>query len=67
VLSDNCLSKYITIVWFETGLLSLSLILNFGISGMSGFKLSLKPKLKCHFMFWFNLGFKPVLGFKSRF
>jgi len=63
VFSDTCLSKYITIIWSETGLLSLSLVLNFGFSG----KFSFKPELEYHFVFRLNLGFKPVLGFKPRF
>ena len=53
VFSDNCLSKYIIIVWFEAGLLSLSLFCNqnFGLvlavtAGKYGFKTGLKPKLK---------------------
>jgi len=40
---------------------------NFGFTGKSGLKLGVKPKLNCHFMFWLNLGLKPVLGFKLRF
>jgi len=60
-------------VWSKTGLLSLSLVRNknFGYIGFSskfGFKFGLKPKLKHHFMFQLNFGFKPVLvsnqGFK---
>jgi len=43
------------------------LVSNFVFSGKYGFKLGLKPKLKCHFMFQLNFGFKPVFGFKSRF
>jgi len=58
MFSDNFLSKYSTIVWFETR----TFVSNFG------FKLGLKPKLKRHFMFHLNFGFKPVLvsnqGFK---
>jgi len=56
VFSDNCLSKYIMIIWFETGLLSLSY----------GFKLGLKPKLKRHFVL-VNFGLKPVFYSKPRF
>jgi len=39
LMNDNCLSKCIRKVWFETGLLKLSsvldqtLVLNFGLSG----------------------------------
>ena len=36
------------------------MVSNFGFSGMSGLKLGLKPKLKRHFMFRPNVGFKPV-------
>jgi len=42
------------IVWFETR----TFVSNFGCSGKSGFKLGLKPKLKRHFMFRLNFGFK---------
>jgi len=31
-MSDNCLSKYSWTVWFETGLLRLSSVLDFGFS-----------------------------------
>jgi len=62
VFNDNCLSKYIVIIWFETR----TLVSNFGSGSKYGFKLVLKPKLKRHFMFRLNFGFKPLFWFQTK-